>query len=738
MNTKYPCQKIPMIIILGIFLLPCLGQNGSDPISVLDSNQVSSSIDELTKKAEQGNRLIQYMLGSWYHAGQIVPQDYTKAIRWYRAAAEQGHETAQFGLGFIYGGGEGVPQDYQEAIKWYRAAAEQGHGYAQNNLGDMYRNGEGVSKDYVQAYMWLSLAMARITDSYKEMASSNLEMVIEQMTPEQISQAEMLVREWKPTNPFVPVTDAVLNEPDPSDWLRWRRGHGASGYSPLVQIDRQNVHKLKLAWSLDMDKGPQEQEPIIYRGVMYLPHPQNVVQALDAKTGTLIWEYRRELPKNANTGATRNIAIYQNKIFLASQDAYLIALDAESGNVVWEVKVADHTRGVRYSAGPIAADGKVFAGQTCGVGTSVACFVSAHDVNTGELIWKREAVAGPKDPEEHNATWEGLSYEKRKKASFWLTGSYDPDLKLLYWTTSSSYPYPEILKGTGKGALLYTNSILALHADTGDIEWFFQMQPRDNFDMDHQDNPILADVEIDGIHRKVVYTLGKTGILWALDRETGAHLWNRQLVAYQNIFKNINPETGAIVMNEDIIPRETGTTQLVCPGMRGGKLFQADSYSPETGLLYSPVSNECGLFKILPLDVSVSGVNYAQLQHMKGAEGKVGRLSAVSAATGVLQWTYDQRVALGSVLTTGGGLVFVGDLDRYFRAFDALSGEVLWEIPLSAPVTGYPISYAVDRKQYIAVGVGEYTSGQRHLAQLYPEVKSPTGSNILMVFELGE
>ncbi|MEE8349253.1 MAG: PQQ-binding-like beta-propeller repeat protein [Acidobacteriota bacterium] len=538
--------------------------------------------------------------------------------------------------------------------------------------------------------------------------------------------------------PFVPVTDSILQHPEPADWLGWRGNHDASGYSPLDQVNRQNVQKLGLAWTWAMEAGTQEQEPIVYRGVMYLPQTGNVVQALDARTGELIWEYRRELPKDASSGATRNIAIYQDKIFLGTQDAYLVALEARTGNIVWETQVADYRQQVRFSAGPIAADGKVFAGLTCGVGTSIPCFLSAHDAATGKLLWRRESVAGPGDPDQHNATWGVVPYEQRKKGSFWLTGSYDPDLKLLYWTVSSAYPYPEILKGTGDGAVLYTNSLLALEAETGAIKWFFQMQPRDNFDMDHQDNPILADVEIDGTLRRVIYTLGKTGILWALDRETGTHLWNRQLVTYQNIYQNIDSKTGAITMNEKIIPREVRTSQLVCPGMRGGKLFQADAYNPVTNTLYSPVSNECIIFEILPLEVSVSGLNYGRIEHMEGSDGQVGRLAAVSASTGEILWTYDQRAAIGSVLTTAGELVFAGDLYRYFRALDAETGKVLWEVPLSGPVTGYPVSYAVDGKQYVAIGVGQGTTGQRHLAQLYPELKTPAGGNILMVFALGD
>jgi alcohol dehydrogenase (cytochrome c) len=172
--------------------------------------------------------------------------------------------------------------------------------------------------------------------------------------------------------------------------------------------------------------------------------------------------------------------------------------------------------------------------------------------------------------------------------------------------------------------------------------------------------------------------------------------------------------------------------------MRGGKLFQTKAYSPRTNTLYNPVSNECTINKVVPLEQSDSGLDYNQIVHMQGSGEKVGRLSAVSAATGEVLWTYNQRASLGSVLTTGGGLVFAGDLYRYFRAFDDRTGKVLWEIPLSASVSGYPISYAVDGKQYVAVGVGGGNTGTRHPAQLYPELKAPSGSNMLMVFALGD
>ncbi len=539
------------------------------------------------------------------------------------------------------------------------------------------------------------------------------------------------------TGGFVPVDDNELRDPDPAHWIRWRGNHAANGYSPLDQIATDNVERLRLAWAWNVAPGEPEQEPIVYRGMLYLPHPGGKVQALKADSGDLLWEYRRKLPRGSQNATTRGLAIYQDKIYLTTDDAYLVALDAATGAQRWEIKTGDPDARVNYSSPPIAGDGRIFTGQTCGTGTPHACALIAHDAATGEVLWRRESVAGPDDPAEHNATWGKVPYKMRRKASFWLTGSYDPELGLVYWTTASPYPYPEILKGdTDGGDLLYSNSILAVRADTGELAWFFQMQPRDNFDMDHQDNPILADIEIGGTPRRVVLVLGKPGILWAFDRQNGEYLWHRQLVSHQNLYEAIDAETGAITMNTALIPRQIGDNRIVCPGMRGGKLFQTDAFNPKTGLVYSPVSNECTNYEVVSLDLNVSGVDYSKIFHMQDSNGMVGRLAAVSASTGEVLWNYDQRAALGSVLTTGGGLVFVGDLHRYFRALDAVSGRVLWEMPLGAPVTGYPISFAAGGRQYVAVVAGGGTSGTRHLAKLYPELEVQHGSNMLFVFAL--
>ena len=537
---------------------------------------------------------------------------------------------------------------------------------------------------------------------------------------------------------FAPVTDDVLRSPNAADWPAWRRDRAGTGYSPLDQIDRRNVRRLRLAWASTLEPGSLEPEPLVSNGVMYVPNPGDVVQALDARTGAQLWEYRHERSKDApgaSRGVSRNLALYQDKVFYGTSDAHLVALDARTGRPVWNVAVADSRQGFRYTAGPIAGDGRVFASLSCSGSGAARCFLAAHDAATGKELWRRETVAGPADSPEVNATWKGLPYERRIKASMWMTGSYDPELKMVYWTTGSAFPYTELAKGTPGSTNLYTQSILALKAETGAIAWYVQMVPRDNFDLDHADNPILADVTIRGTKRQVVYTMGKPSVLWAFDRRTGEHLLHRLVVPYQNIYKQIDDKTGAITINDDLIPTAVGTFARVCPGMRGGKIFQAKAYNPRTDAVYSAVSLACSKFEILPLDKSASGFNWDRMEPMQGSSGNVGRLVAVRASTGEILWTHDQRVAIGSVLTTGGGLVFAGDFDRYFRAFDAENGKVLWEIPLNGPAIR---SATRSMAGYVAVSSGGGSVGQRHLSQLYPEVKTATGSNVLMVFALDD
>lgn len=559
---------------------------------------------------------------------------------------------------------------------------------------------------------------------------------------------------------FEPVTDEMLRDPDPSDWLMWRRTYDSWGFSPLDQIDRDNVGQLQVAWSWAMEPGRQQTTPLVYNGIMYLVHAGDVVQALDATTGDKIWEYRRALPADFEDVAdevwgvglraverTRNIAIYDDKIFLATADAHIVALNARTGALEWEVQTGDWRDDMGYSAGPLVADGKVFAGATCGY-VDFGCFITAHDVETGEELWRRHTNAQP--GEYGDETWVGVPAENRWHNSPWITGSYDPELNLVIWGTAVPLPSPEVLRGTEGGDLLFTNSTLALDADTGEIAWYFQHAPRDNWDLDHPFVRVLVDTTVapnpeqvdwinpnvtPGEERRVVTGVpGKTGIYWTIDAETGEFLWAKE-TTYQNAYTDIDVETGYAFANEDLIPREIGETYYVCPGVNGGGHFPPGAYSPLTNVFYAPLQNACMNVEMYtdeptPLD----GYALDWVAAWPPDKDQVGRIDAVDVSTGETVWQHERRVSIGSLHTTAGGIVFGGDMNRRFFAFDQETGELLYEVPLGAPVSGQMISYAVDGKQYVAVPVGGAIHG--FLATLYPEVDVPQGQNSLVVFTL--
>ena len=550
-----------------------------------------------------------------------------------------------------------------------------------------------------------------------------------------------------------PVTDERLraSRNEPENWFLFRRTWDQWGHSPLAQINRDTVRQLTLAWSAGMNRGRNEQEPLVVDGILFLIHPQSEVEALDARTGDPIWSFRDEVPADAGPGRSRSLVVYGDKVIFGTGDTRVIALNAKTGRKVWVVDTTE-TRpargGPEFSSGPTVASGKVFIGSTCSVGTRHPCYVSGIDVETGKLLWRRQAIAGPDDSPDARASWGTVAPEDRHKASFWGTGSYDPKLNLTYWGSASASPYPEILRGTGTGDVKWTNSTLAINADTGKLAWAFQHLPRDNWDADHMGERMYVDglrVQPDpnalkwynpdlrnGQVRNVIWAIGKPGVLWALDRETGEFLWAKETVS-QEYYLNIDGR-GHVTLNEAKIPKEIGQEFTMCPGMRGGVLWQSKSYSPLTNTLFLTVHQACSEYKVVKSD---SGLEWSKLFHMPGSDGKVGRLIAVDASTGKTVWSYEQRAPMWSVLTTGGGLVFVGDNYRLLLAFDQRTGEKLWEIALSGPVMGNPISYAVAGRQYIAVTVGGGGAGGPHMnIQLTPELRPHTGSNALMVFAL--
>ena len=560
---------------------------------------------------------------------------------------------------------------------------------------------------------------------------------------------------------FVPVTDDMLLRPQPDNWITFRNGYNQWGYSSLDEIDTENVGELRLVWSRAMQSGPQEVEPIVYNGVMFLVNVEDIVQALDASNGDLLWEYRRRLPVDIGrlTGTQyryRNVAIYGDKIFLATNDAFLVALDVKSGAVVWETKRADYREKVAQTAGPVIVNGKAITGSRCDPRSPLpgGCFITAHDVTNGEELWRVHTVAGPDDP--GGDTWGGLPLSARRSASVWMTGSYDPELNLVYWGTGVTAPVPEKLRGSGSGALLYTNSTLAIDPDTGELKWYFQHLPRDNWDLDHPYERMIVQVRVapspeevpwinpavrSGETRKVITGIpGKTGIIWTLDAGTGEFLWARP-TTYQNVIADVDLDTGRPIINEATIPDSVDAAVLACPHLFGGKNQPSGAYSPVTGAMYMPLNNSCmdAALAVEVAEVSDGIALSARMRHVPGADPEtapVGRLQAVSASTGKTLWTYQQRAPIyGSVLATGGSLIFSGDVVRRFRAFNAEHGTVLWETILNGPVSGRPMTYRVGGRQYLAITAGGVTQGTGFL-RLTPELTTARGSNTIFVFAL--
>ncbi len=556
---------------------------------------------------------------------------------------------------------------------------------------------------------------------------------------------------------FVPVTDEVLRNPDDGDWLMWRRTLDGWGYSPLDQVNRDNVGRLRLVWTRALAGGRQEGTPLVYDGVMFMPQSSDVIESYDAAAGDLLWAHRRNLPDDVydhvggNSRNNRNIAIYDRFIINTSDDSYAFALDATTGEIAWETQIFDYqTQPVGHSSGPIIADGKVISGRSCRPrGGPESCVILAHDALTGAELWRRRTVPAPGEPGDE--TWGNVPYEDRVHVGTWIPGSYDPELRLFYQGTSVTSPAPKFLLGGVENTHLYHNSTLALDIDTGEIRWWYQ-HLNDHWDLDHPFERILVDTAVapdsesvqwinprlrPGETRKVITGIpGKTGLVYTLDRETGEFLWATPTVA-QNVISHIDGATGAVTENSEVIFSAEGQEVLACPNMHGGKDWEAGAYSPLTNTMYFPLRNMCQrLLATTSPDASHRIYALAVRHELAPGTEQLGSVHAISAETGETTWLHEQRAATLSLVATGGGLVFGGDANGRFRAFDHETGEVLWEINLGSPVSGFPISYAIDGRQYVAVSTGGAATTPSFL-QLTPELRPSNGNN-LFVFALPE
>ena len=538
---------------------------------------------------------------------------------------------------------------------------------------------------------------------------------------------------------FQNVSSEELANPAPADWTYWRRSPNSQGYTPLDQITTENVSSLSLAWVWGMEAGRSQPAPLVRDGIIFIPNFGNVVQALDGRDGSLLWEYRRQFPEGGRSGGLlRTLAMWEDMIFVATTDAHLVALDARTGAVRWDSEIADETLGYSNTSGPIVADGVVINGITgCGRFFEQSCFITGHDANTGEELWKTFTIAQP--GEAGGDTWGDLPLEFRGGGDVWITGSWDSELGLVFFGVAQAKPWMAASRGlTTDDSALYSNSTLAIDPKDGRIVWHRQHVPGESLDMDEAFEQVLIDI----VDEPYLFTIGKSGILWKLDRRTGEFMGLKETV-FQNVFSDINLETGEVRYREDIRNMQVGEWLSVCPSTAGGHNWQSTGYHPPTRNLVIPLSQSC--MEMSPREVTFevgSGGNQGDRRWMEmpNTEGQFGKLSALNVDSMEESWSIEQRAPfLTAALTTAGGLVFIGDYDRYVHAYDVETGEELWRTRLATSAQGFPVSFAIDGEQYVAIPAGRDGGSPWRIGSfLAPELVSPTGHNALYVFKLNQ
>ena len=487
----------------------------------------------------------------------------------------------------------------------------------------------------------------------------------------------------------------LIRQGESANWLTYAGDYAGRRFSPLKQITSHNAAALVPAWVYHVDGATHlEATPLVYDGIMYVTN-SNELHALDARTGRLIWEYRDPLAKRSDVN--RGAAILGDSVFFVTSDAHLVALNRKTGGALWDREYADTARGQFATLAPLAIKDRVIVGVSGG-DSGMRGFVAAFSAATGNELWRFWTVPAKGQPGAE--TW-GAMGPAWGGAATWLSGTYDPELNLLYWTTGN--PWPDFYGGSRRGDNLYSDSVLALDANTGKLKWYFQFTPHDTHDWDAQSWPVLLDAVYQGHPRKLLVHPNRNGYLYLLDRTTGQFLRATPFVERLNWTRGIDAQ-GRPIPNPGMEPTPSGTR--VCPSVRGAANWMSSSYDPVTGLLYVPTLEQCDVY-------SSSARTPEPMQNFAGtgAEGiskDPGKfyLRALDPRTGEKRWEYPMtgrgEMWAGTVATAG-GLVFFGDDNGQLVAVDAATGRDLWHYNLGQNITASPITFMADGRQYVAI-----------------------------------
>lgn len=541
-----------------------------------------------------------------------------------------------------------------------------------------------------------------------------------------------------PLEKIRPVTENMLTHAADGEWLAWRRTYDAFGFSPLKKINRANASDLRVAWTWSLPNGPNESTPLVHDGVLFVHSYGDKVQALDAATGDLLWQYSRRLPTGVAPSVKRGISIYGSRIYVPTSDAHVVALDMKTGRVVWDQAVADAKAGYRMTGGTLVARGKVMIGTTGRA--EGGNYIAALDAETGKEAWRFYTIARPDEP--GGKSWNGLPLEKRNGGSVWIPGSYDPVQNLAFFAPGNTYDTGPLRTSVNEPGVtsdaLYLDSTLALDPDTGKLAWHFQHQKNGQWDLDWAFERQVMQLPVNGDMQSVVVTAGKQMIFDIVDTETGKYLSSIDL-GLQNIVTSIDPKTGEKIVDPNLVPGD-GKTKMICPHVSGGRGWVPTAYDPATKILYIPMTEAC--MDLVPVPEGErgslsSGVRWT-VRPRPGSDGKYGRLQALNVETGKTIWVDRQRAPLtAGTLVTAGGVVFAGSLDRMFSAYDAATGAPLWRTRLNDVPSAPPISYSANGQEYVAVLVGPGGYQSTSYSVLVPEIRNPPDHGAaIWVFEV--